>query len=52
MLSFLVRCKDLRMRGGKMIDLNTFQIFADHLSNLRRLSLDDGKGQKIYMTQY
>ena len=34
-----------------MIDLNTFQIFADHLSNLRRLSLDDGKGQKIYMTQ-
>ena len=34
-----------------MIDLNTFQIFADHPSNLRRLSLDDGKGQKIYMTQ-
>ena len=35
-----------------MIDLNTYPIFCRHLSNLKRLSLDDGKGQKIYMTQF
>lgn len=50
MLSFLVRCKDLRMRGGKMIDLNTFQIFADHLSNLKETSIDKRDGTPRYMT--
>ncbi|BDF15368.1 hypothetical protein CLOSCI_03286 [[Clostridium] scindens ATCC 35704] len=34
-----------------MIDLDTYPIFSSHHSNLRKLSLDDGKGQKIYMTQ-
>lgn len=52
MSSCLVRYKNLRMRGGKMIDLNAYPIFCSHLSNLKRLSLDDGKGQKIYMTQF
>lgn len=50
MLSFLVRCKGLRMRGGKMIDLNTFQIFADHLSNLKETSIDKRDGTPQYMT--
>ena len=50
MLSFLVRCKDLRMRGGKMVDLNAFQIFADHFSNLKETSIDKRDGTPQYMT--
>lgn len=50
MRSFLVHCKDLRMRGGKMVDLNAFKIFADHLSNLKETSIDKRDGTPQYMT--
>lgn len=33
-----------------MIDLNTFQIFADHLSNLKETSIDKRDGTPQYMT--
>lgn len=34
-----------------MIDLNNYPIFSSHLSNLKKISVDDGKGKTIYMTQ-
>ena len=58
MQSFLIRCKDLKMRGGKMIDLgdgreidlNNFKAFVDHISNLKETSIDKRDGTLQYMT--
>lgn len=33
-----------------MVDLNAFQIFADHLSNLKETSIDKRDGTPQYMT--
>ena len=51
MRSFLVHCKSLKMRGGKMTDLSRYKIFSDHLSTLKETSVDDRDGEKIYMTE-
>lgn len=51
MLSLLVRYKNLRMIGGRMIDLKSYSFFSNNLSNLKELSLDKQNGQKNYMIQ-
>ena len=33
-----------------MVDLNAFQIFTDHLSNLKETSIDKRDGTPQYMT--